>query len=201
MPAELSEYFSLPSIPAWQLGVTKNGDEPLERGERVLPLRQVLPMGWGSTESTVGPRSSPRGPFAVDAVLAGSRAVDDPLVLHLDQGYGTAPRRHVGASVRSGLRQIRSLLPLLRCNLCAEWHPEATASDASPYGLGVCQRTAPCPEIAALGRTSEGWRFRVEDAVRAREHALAQLIEESFENVALRLVLRCSSGGGLEGCR
>eukprot|EP00972_Heterocapsa_arctica_P015352 2262258-Heterocapsa_arctica.AAC.2 len=53
------------------------------------------------------------------------------------------------------------------------WLPIITVSDASDTGMGVCQRVIDPSQVARVGRLSEKWRFRVEVAQRAREHALS----------------------------
>eukprot|EP00959_Pyramimonas_sp_CCMP1952_P421057 8820255-Pyramimonas_sp.AAC.1 len=53
----------------------------------------------------------------------------------------------------------------------ADWHGEVTASDASHWGCGACEREAAVEEIARQGRTSERWRRRW-GATAARAHAL-----------------------------
>ena len=77
-------------------------------------------------------------------------------------------------SVRRELWHARCILPLLSVDLSAEWWPEVAASDASLFGLGVTVRKAPTQLVSSIGRCSERWRFRVEGAQRAREHALHQ---------------------------
>ena len=52
------------------------------------------------------------------------------------------------------------------------WSEDITASDSCPWGLGLCRRTISRTEAQSLGSCSERWRFKFEDAMRAREHAL-----------------------------
>ena len=70
------------------------------------------------------------------------------------------------------LWRIRCLLPLLRARVKAPWHDRCMACDASTFGLGACERDLDLATARSLGRTSERWRYRVEDAVRARARAL-----------------------------
>ena len=44
--------------------------------------------------------------------------------------------------------------------------------DASMSGCGVCERHCSEHTAAVIGRQSERWRWDVEEAIRAREHAL-----------------------------
>ena len=76
-------------------------------------------------------------------------------------------------SVQQELRWVSSILPLLRCKINVGWGPNITASDSSPWGVGVCERTLDEATIRSVGSVSERWRFKFEDAVCARKHALA----------------------------
>jgi hypothetical protein len=78
-------------------------------------------------------------------------------------------------SVRQELHWIISILPLLRCKINNGWSCDVTASDSSPWGLGVCERKISTTTAAELGSVSERWRFQFEDATRARKHALDSL--------------------------
>eukprot|EP00959_Pyramimonas_sp_CCMP1952_P262276 5484609-Pyramimonas_sp.AAC.1 len=49
-----------------------------------------------------------------------------------------------------------------------------TASDASPFGLGVMRRRAPRAVFAAMGRCSERWGFKVEGGHQARVRSLRE---------------------------
>ena len=83
----------------------------------------------------------------------------------------------IWASVRRELRWMRSLLPLLESDMSLPWLHTVVASDASDTGMGVCIRSLDSHQVARVGRLSEKWRFRVEEAQRAREHALANAAE------------------------
>ena len=72
---------------------------------------------------------------------------------------------------------MRSLLPLLESDMSLPWLHTVVASDASDTGKGVCIRSLDSHQVARVGRLSEKWRFRVEEAQRAREHALANPAE------------------------
>ena len=74
--------------------------------------------------------------------------------------------------VRQELSDASAILPLLRSDVHRGWGHQVHASDASPFGLGVCARTLRSKEIAVIGRTSEKWRFRVEASIHARRSAL-----------------------------
>ena len=75
-------------------------------------------------------------------------------------------------SVRQELQWIGALLPLFRIKLNCGWSADVTASDSSPFGVGVCSRQLDLDTISNLGSQCERWRFRFEDAVQARKHAL-----------------------------
>jgi hypothetical protein len=79
----------------------------------------------------------------------------------------------IWSSVRRELRWMRSLLPLLEADMSLPWLPTIVASDAPDTGMGVCVRSLDVHQVARVGRLSEKWRFRVEEAQRAREHAFA----------------------------
>ena len=84
-------------------------------------------------------------------------------------------------SVRKELEWFSAVLPLLRMKINCGWSQDITASDSSPWGLGVCLRTLEKQEVQSLGGCSERWRFRFEDALRARDHALNQDDGEAFK--------------------
>lgn len=75
------------------------------------------------------------------------------------------------STVHKELRQFRDILPLLYSDLTASWCPSITASDSSPYGVGVCSRVLDPELVGSIGRTCERWRYHFEDAVAARKHA------------------------------
>ena len=75
-------------------------------------------------------------------------------------------------SVRKELEWVASLLPLFQIRLNIGWSEDVTASDSSPWGVGVCSRKIDAKEVRNLGSFSERWRFKFEDAMRARQHAL-----------------------------
>ncbi len=67
---------------------------------------------------------------------------------------------------------FRSILPLLRVQVDAPWNGTLTATDSSPWGFGVCERSLDPAVCARVGRVCEKWRFEFEDAIHARKHAL-----------------------------
>ena len=73
-------------------------------------------------------------------------------------------------SVRQELVWVRDLLPLFRMQINCGWATDITASDSSPWGFGVCHRTIPEQQVREYGACSERWRFKCEDAIRAREN-------------------------------
>ena len=75
-------------------------------------------------------------------------------------------------SVRKELTWISALLPLMRMRVNSGWAKEVTASDSSPWGVGVCHRFLDEHTVRSVGSVSERWRFKFEDATRARDHAL-----------------------------
>lgn len=82
-------------------------------------------------------------------------------------------------SVRKELEWVATLLPLFRIRLNIGWSEDVTASDSSPWGVGVCSRKLDVKEVRNLGSFSERWRFKFEDAMRARQHALGQSQHET----------------------
>ena len=102
-------------------------------------------------------------------------------------------RQPLWPSVLRELRWAWALLPLARADLRAVWHPKLRAFDASPWGFGVVELDASEPDVAAIGRIRERWRFKEEGSRRApREAALGHLPAEpaadregdGFENVS-----------------
>ena len=75
-------------------------------------------------------------------------------------------------SVLRELSQIESILPLLSAELDISWYRKIAAVDASNFGIGVCERELDVDRVGDIGRVSERWRFKVEDAIHARKHAL-----------------------------
>ena len=69
--------------------------------------------------------------------------------------------------------RFRRPLPFLYTDICADWHDTIYASDASPYGSGICYKHSSSFTTCAHGRHSERWRFQFDEAVAARSHALA----------------------------
>jgi hypothetical protein len=78
----------------------------------------------------------------------------------------------VWPSVKRELKWMRDVLPLLFHNARASWSPTVHVSDASEQGFGVCTKQIPSSDVKAAGRSAEIWRYRAEDTVNARAHAL-----------------------------
>ena len=70
------------------------------------------------------------------------------------------------------LCDVRSILPLLHTSVYRPWFDQVHASDASPYGLGVCYRHAGSQVAGEMGRQSERWRFKVSQHISSRKRAL-----------------------------
>ena len=75
-------------------------------------------------------------------------------------------------ATRRELWQVRSLLPLLSSDLRRSWSSTLYASDASPFGIGVCQRPLDVIEVCQVGAVAEKWRYAIAGAVAATQHAL-----------------------------
>ena len=90
-------------------------------------------------------------------------------------------------SVRRELSWLRSILPLLRMKVNCGWAHEATASDASPWGYGICHRQLEREVVQGIGSFSEKWRFKFEDAKKARLHALLGDVRVGGANVSAQL--------------
>ena len=76
------------------------------------------------------------------------------------------------ASVVRELSAAVALIPLWSASTRARWYPRVYASDASPFGKGVCVKEVSPTLSSEVGRVAERWRYRYGDAVRARSHAL-----------------------------
>lgn len=70
------------------------------------------------------------------------------------------------------LDALSTLMPLFRAELGRPWFHRVDASDASPYGLGVCHRSLDPIIVGEIGRTIETWRYQDESSAAARRHAL-----------------------------
>ena len=82
-------------------------------------------------------------------------------------------------SVRKELLWAHHLLPLLEARLDLPWNSLVTCSDSSPYGFGVVEKHIDVESVKSLGRQSERWRFKYEDATKARQHALDSALFDS----------------------
>ena len=78
----------------------------------------------------------------------------------------------IWSSVRKEISAISNLLPLLCSNMSIGWNPYVLASDASLFGIGAGEKRVDFKVIEECGRISEKWRYRAEETIRAREHAL-----------------------------
>ena len=79
------------------------------------------------------------------------------------------------------LRRAAILLPFAFTDLRLPWDPVISASDAEGEGgLGVVEASLPAAAVGDVGRTSELWRYRYEDSVRARDHALSQQTDSAL---------------------
>lgn len=87
---------------------------------------------------------------------------------------GNRPHR-LWPSVRKELIIISDLLPLFRVQINIGWSSEITASDSSPWGIGVCKRQLDVDKVRHIGQCSERWRYRIEDAIKARSFALGSV--------------------------
>ncbi|CAK0888496.1 unnamed protein product, partial [Prorocentrum cordatum] len=63
-------------------------------------------------------------------------------------------------SCRRELRWVLALLPTVFADMKRPWHAEVGASDASPWGAGVCTAHWPLSAVQAAGRQPEKLRFR-----------------------------------------
>eukprot|EP00959_Pyramimonas_sp_CCMP1952_P348933 7311010-Pyramimonas_sp.AAC.1 len=72
------------------------------------------------------------------------------------------------------------LLPLAYADTKRPWATVVTASDSEGAnavdngGFGIVNRNFPLETVRGWGRQSERWRFAVDDAVQARQRALAE---------------------------
>ena len=74
-------------------------------------------------------------------------------------------------SVRRELECISAVLPLLRVDISQPWSVHVSASDASLFGLGGCEKVVDPGVVRAVGRVSERWRYAVDAFVSARTSA------------------------------
>ena len=79
-------------------------------------------------------------------------------------------------SVRRELGWLSALLPLFFMDTWRTWSDQLHAGDASDFGFGVCSLASSSGIAAGLGRVSERWRFKTEDAIAARKHALRSTV-------------------------
>lgn len=70
------------------------------------------------------------------------------------------------------LEPLSTLMPLFRAELGRPWFHHVVASDASPYGFGVCHRSLDLGIVGDIGRTIEARRYQDDVIAAARLHAL-----------------------------
>eukprot|EP00973_Karenia_brevis_P086742 12027092-Karenia_brevis.AAC.1 len=81
--------------------------------------------------------------------------------------------RQLWPIVLKEIRWAAAVLPLLSCQIDLPWNNELLATDSSPHGYGVCSQMVSNHTVAHLGSICEKSRSRFEQAMKAREHALA----------------------------
>eukprot|EP00973_Karenia_brevis_P088163 12225316-Karenia_brevis.AAC.1 len=243
VPHDLAEEFSLPTICARHLGITYLNGESVSGDEAILPLLQVLPMGWSwslhfcqkivedAVSKVVGTENlivdkTPSPCLDKSGNVAGAAYVDNfavlgcsaqsvsngldkivkelrstglpiheissaeerceflglelhrvaadvcwkfclGIALGLEWCGGSASPTTLWSSVRKELQMFSALLPLLFADTHRCWSQDVHASDASPYGLGVCHAQWSCSQVSQVGRQAENWRFRTEEAIAA----------------------------------
>ncbi|CAK0911449.1 unnamed protein product [Prorocentrum cordatum] len=82
---------------------------------------------------------------------------------------------HPGPLWPSVVRELSAavaLIPLWSASTRSRWYSRVHASDASPYGKGVCVKEVSPALSSEVGRVAERWRYRHGDAVLARSRAL-----------------------------
>lgn len=107
-----------------------------------------------------------------------------PALSFLDACYAfsrehQASRGRLWPAVVRELESISVLLPLFRAELSRPWFPRVVASDASPYGLGVCHRSLDLGVVSNIGRTTETWRYHDAVSSAARRHALGEQAKDA----------------------
>ena len=95
-------------------------------------------------------------------------------------------------TAKAELRAFAGLLPLCTSDWSRPWNSYVTASDASPYGYGVCSRHLDRNVVGTIGRLLERERFRRGPAPSARASALIDqsLNSEDPEDVACGTFLK-----------
>ncbi|CAK0874830.1 unnamed protein product, partial [Prorocentrum cordatum] len=89
-------------------------------------------------------------------------------------------RLRLWPAVSKELRWMMVLLPLAYADTKRPWATVVTASDSEGAnavdngGFGIVNRNFPLETVRGWGRQSERWRFAVDDAVQARQRALAE---------------------------
>ena len=58
------------------------------------------------------------------------------------------------------VRNFIGLMPLLYGNIRLQWSDTVTCTDASPFGYGICERSAELQQVRNIGRWQERWRFK-----------------------------------------
>ena len=77
----------------------------------------------------------------------------------------------ISDAVASELRAIIGILPLCVADLSRVWHPTVHASDASPFGVGVCYLECNAEQVGEIGRQAEKLRYQL-SCTGARSSAL-----------------------------
>ena len=76
----------------------------------------------------------------------------------INQNLGKTAR--LWSNVRRELQWIASLLPIFRFKINTGWSCDVSASDSSPWGVGVCHRQGNSELVRSIGACSEKWRYR-----------------------------------------
>ena len=58
------------------------------------------------------------------------------------------------------VRNFIGLMPLMYGNIRLQWSDTVTCTDASPFGYGICERSADLQQVRNIGRWQERWRFK-----------------------------------------
>ena len=89
---------------------------------------------------------------------------------------------------------MRATLPLLFHETSLAWSPQVRCSDASSEGYGACVSRLDPALVATIGRCDERWRFRADDAIDARVHALRpDILNMDVETLSLYPSIRLPS--------
>eukprot|EP00435_Cladocopium_sp_Y103_P042198 s2255_g11.t1 len=200
VPEELGRMFTLPCIKAQHLGLTNIGGTAVRPDTQVLPYLTVLPMGWTwalhlcqlvimnaisaagiSDSQIIGHKRGAVRLHDPDSIAVAGY-VDNFGIFGCNPSTVDQGRMRIAEQLRRwGLSVHEEEQAQLKGEFVGLFFNGARLTLVGVLmllplilllGVGVCSRQLDVSTVASIGSVSERWRFKFEDATRARKHAL-----------------------------